>query len=260
MTILRIVAVVLAFLTGGLAVLLYVVLMFVVPYAHTSEEQAAARGLPFNARTLVERAKQKCRQFADGMPPPPASGDRQEWRQWRREWRAGWRQARAEWRTARRDMRWRQRHGAWSDSTPPAVSMHYGSYVISRVLLTVVKLALALVSVAWLLLLLSFVTTGAFFGHALPIHAPTWVVIVLLIVCASVVTGPLHALRHALKAPYGPYPPPAFAALNGLLGLIVLVAVIYYVAHHVPEIGAFVQRLTEAFRATVHGQGPGTVT
>jgi phage shock protein PspC (stress-responsive transcriptional regulator) len=259
-TIVRIAAVVLAFLTGGLAVLLYIVLMFVVPYANTSEEQAAAHGLPFNARTLVVRAKQKCRQFADGMPSPPASGDRQEWRQWRREWRSGWRQARAEWRAARRDMRWQQRYGAWADGAASAAPMHYGSYVVSRVLLTVVKLALALVSVAWLLLLLSFVTTGAFFGHPLPFHAPAWVIIVLLIVCMSVVTGPLHALRYALRAPYGRYPPPAFAALNGLLGLIVLVAVIFYVAHHVPEIGAFVQRLAEAFRATVHGQAPGTIT
>jgi phage shock protein PspC (stress-responsive transcriptional regulator) len=37
-------------LTGGLALIAYVVLMFIVPYASTSEEHAAAHGLPFNAR------------------------------------------------------------------------------------------------------------------------------------------------------------------------------------------------------------------
>jgi hypothetical protein len=56
----------LTILTGGAALLAYLVLMFVIPYANTSEEHAAARGLPFNARVLVERAKQKYAQFTHG--------------------------------------------------------------------------------------------------------------------------------------------------------------------------------------------------
>ena len=56
-TIVRLVFVVLLFLSGGLIAIAYLVLMFVVPTAKTAEERAAARGLPFNAQELVDEAK-----------------------------------------------------------------------------------------------------------------------------------------------------------------------------------------------------------
>jgi phage shock protein PspC (stress-responsive transcriptional regulator) len=53
-TILRIVAVVLAFATGGGAVFGYLLLMVVLPY---DDDRGAARGLPRTARSLVERLR-----------------------------------------------------------------------------------------------------------------------------------------------------------------------------------------------------------
>jgi phage shock protein PspC (stress-responsive transcriptional regulator) len=106
--------------TGGLALLAYVVLMFILPYASTSEEHAAAHGVPFNARTLVERAKEKYAQFAQG----------QEWRGSRAQWRSEWRRVRAEWRFERRRLRdqWRAhwRYGAapgGPQPTPAVISL-----------------------------------------------------------------------------------------------------------------------------------------
>jgi phage shock protein PspC (stress-responsive transcriptional regulator) len=51
--------VVLAILTHGLLLLMYLVLLFVVPAAGTPEERAAARGLPFSAQKLVDEAREK---------------------------------------------------------------------------------------------------------------------------------------------------------------------------------------------------------
>ena len=55
-------------------------MMFVVPEANTPEERAAAGGMPFNAKEVVDRVK---RQYAERQP---ASGHR-EWRRKQRQWR-----------------------------------------------------------------------------------------------------------------------------------------------------------------------------
>ncbi len=83
-----------ALLSGGTALLVYIVLMFVVPYAQTSEQHAAAHGLPFNARALVERAKAQAADFAN----------HQDWRQSRDSWRREWKASRAAWKAS-----WRRR-------------------------------------------------------------------------------------------------------------------------------------------------------
>ena len=62
-TVVRIAFVVLTFLTGGFWILLYLVMMILVPTADTFEQRAAARGAPFNAQQVIERAKLKYEQF-----------------------------------------------------------------------------------------------------------------------------------------------------------------------------------------------------
>jgi phage shock protein PspC (stress-responsive transcriptional regulator) len=62
-TVVRIAFVVLTFLTGGFWILLYLVMMILVPSAETFEQRAAARGVPFNAQQLMERAKLKYAEF-----------------------------------------------------------------------------------------------------------------------------------------------------------------------------------------------------
>jgi phage shock protein PspC (stress-responsive transcriptional regulator) len=80
-TIVRIVFIGLALLTKGAWIVAYIVLMFVIPYASTSEERAAAHGLPFNAQELVDQAKKHYAGFRDNVKW------KWDWRRQRRGWK-----------------------------------------------------------------------------------------------------------------------------------------------------------------------------
>src|SRR4029078_1038083 len=75
----RIGFVLLAALSKGAGVLIYVAMMFIVPEAHTGEERAAGGGAPFNAKEVIDRAK---KQYAEGT-----RHWRRQWRQQQRQWR-----------------------------------------------------------------------------------------------------------------------------------------------------------------------------
>ena len=109
--------------TGGAFALVYIALMFILPSASTSEEHAAAYGMPFNAQELVDQAKQYSEQFKKGAQQFKESG----WHD-RAQWRAQWRQQRRDFRRHIRQQRWMWRSRAWSwpgaapySSTPSAV-------------------------------------------------------------------------------------------------------------------------------------------
>ena len=53
----RLLFIVAALVSGGAAILVYAVLMFVIPSAQTSADWAAAHGAPFNAQEVIDRAK-----------------------------------------------------------------------------------------------------------------------------------------------------------------------------------------------------------
>ena len=259
-TLVRVLAVAIAFLSGGLAVLAYLVLMFVVPFASTSEEHAAAHGLPFNARELVERAKGKYREFAaDAKQQAGLSGDSS----WQHEWRSGWRQARAEMRAARRKARaeWRA-HWQWrAAGSPPAAEYapapaSYGTHVATRLVAAVLGAFLAAFMVGWLLAFLSFLTTGAFFGLALPFHAPGWAVIVGLFVVYGLVTGPVRAARQAAATPWHPYPGAWIGVLDGLLVFAVAIGLLVYASHHMAEIQGWVGHVRDWLQG-LKGPSPG---
>lgn len=65
-TIVRLVFILLAFLTSGFWILLYFVLMIVVPVAKTPEQKAEARGERFSAHEVIRKAKQKYADLSDG--------------------------------------------------------------------------------------------------------------------------------------------------------------------------------------------------
>jgi len=64
-TIVRIIFVVLLIVTTGTAAIAYLVLALIIPEAKTPEEHAAAHGAPFDARDVIERAKNKFQDFQD---------------------------------------------------------------------------------------------------------------------------------------------------------------------------------------------------
>lgn len=232
-TLVRVLFVIAAVLTGGLAILVYVFMMFIVPYANTPEEHAAARGLPFNARVLVEQAKLKAAQLADAAAHAAMNNHSREARA---QWKAEWRRARAQWREEWRRGRAQWRAHGWagaptgpSAATPPP--MPPLAHVISGLIWVALGLMVALATVAWLLALFSLVTTGAVFAW-LPFQLPLWAAIIAMVLIYQAVIWPLRAVRHGMMPRVHGYAYPWHTFWDGLAGLIILLLVVWYFTHH----------------------------
>lgn len=237
-TLVRLLFVVAAVLTGGLAVLVYSVMMFIVPYANTPEEHAAARGLPFNARVLVEQAKLKAAQLAEAAAHAGRSkgsrGARAQWKaerrraraQWRREWRRSRARCHAEWHAHR----WA---GAWADAAPPSAPPPWPP--LARFLCALIGVAAALLTalltLAWLLALFSLITTGAVLGWV-PHQLPLWAAILVLIVVYQMLLWPLRAVRYAVRPRVYGYPHPWHGFSDALIALSLISVVLWLFVHH----------------------------
>jgi phage shock protein C len=210
-TIVRVLWVVATFLTSGIAIVIYFLMMMVIPEAQTSDEHAAAHGLPFNAQEIVDRAAK----FATG-------GEK-----WRRRWKRRERRLRREWSAAMDDRRWR------ADDVPGAL--------LAGVMVPVfMVINLALFVVLWLVVH-ALAINGGIAGWMIPPDMPFWVAILLLIVLFGIVTSPLSAARAISYRAYGHYP--TFAVWNGLVWLTVLVGLAWLASQHTPEIRDFIQNL-----------------
>jgi phage shock protein PspC (stress-responsive transcriptional regulator) len=227
-TLVRAIFVAIILLTGGAALLGYLILMFVVPYASTSEEHAAARGLPFNARELVERAKLKYAQFAGGS----------DWRRSRAAWRKDWKRTRAQWRA-----HWRYGSAPPFPAPAPATPAGHAARVAAGALVAILGIGLALFTVGWLIALLSLVMTGAILGWVLPQDVPLWVGIGALIFLYYLVVWPIKTLRHLAYTPRFGYHVNWVAPWDGLVGLAIVATLIWYGYHHVPEVHSFLDHL-----------------
>jgi phage shock protein PspC (stress-responsive transcriptional regulator) len=230
-TLVRVLFVAAAVLTGGLAILLYILMMFIVPYANTLEEQAAARGLPFNARVLIEQAKLKAAQLADVAAHAANNHSREQ----RAQWKAEWRRARAQWRQDWRMTRaqWRAQRWAGVDpgpvpSTPPSPPL---AHFISGLMWAALGLVVALVTLGWLMALFSLVTTGAVFGW-IPFHLPLWATLIAIILVYQAVVWPLRAVRHGMVPRFYGYAYPWHGFWDGLVGLTILLLALWYFTHH----------------------------
>ena len=162
--VIRVLFVVLALVTGGAWILVYLVMMFVVPFAQTSEQHAAAHGWPFNAEEVIARAKSHYAAFKDS----------EKWRrQQSREQRRMWKDQRKQWRmsgghgsapVARRAFH--RPPAAVSAATPSNAT--YSSQVVNGVVTPLVELLGALLFIAFLFALFSIATQHRVFGWGLP--------------------------------------------------------------------------------------------
>jgi len=232
-TLVRIVFVLLALVTGGVWILMYIVLMFVIPYAHTTEQRAAAHGWAFNAEELIERAKQQLR---DG--------------QHRYQQRAQWRHERRQWRHQQRMWKAQQRWGgtpppAWSEPPrPPDAS--YATQVLAGVLFPIGAVVGMLLLFTLILGIISLVRTHAIFGWPLPYDVPLWVAIVVLVVIYGALVSPLHALHRARYYAYGA----VAATLGGVLWAAFVVVCLWAAWRHWPELQHFLQQLQHPHTVT----------
>jgi phage shock protein PspC (stress-responsive transcriptional regulator) len=247
-SIVRLLFVVLAIVTGGVWILVYIVMMFVIPFAQTSEQHAAAHGWPFNAEELINRAKTHYAAFKES----------EKWRrrQWREE-RRMWNDQRKQWKQERKDWERSGAYGApppppppWSGASPAGANpanMSYSSQVMHGALSPLVELVGALLFIAFLFALFSLATKHRIFGWGMPGDVPWWVGVLVLIVLYRAIVAPLRQARYA--AYYGPNYGQGILALVGVLIWLTVVSFCVWLAwHHWAEVQAFFQQLFSNIR------------
>ncbi|MGH8149958.1 MAG: PspC domain-containing protein [Steroidobacteraceae bacterium] len=247
-TVVRVILVLVAIVTWGLGGLAYLLLMFIVPYARTSEQHAAAHGWAFNAEELIDRAKQHYAEFKDGR----------HWRrQWREERRAFKFQQRAWCAEARHRRRWQTLHTpppAWEGAASDA---GYASHIFGGLLVALVTLFGGLLFVALVLAIGSLAMTHAVLGWPLPAHVPLWGAIVFLVVVYWIVVSPLHLAHRATH--YGPWG----HAWSALWGAVIWAACLVFLAwlawQHWRQVQHFLEQVPPALhRLGFGGRSPGT--
>ncbi|MBI5067800.1 MAG: PspC domain-containing protein [Deltaproteobacteria bacterium] len=199
----RAAAVVLAFLTHGLLVLVYLVLFFVIPAAGTPEERAAARGLPFSAQNLVDEARRK----AGPVGSQVASAIDH---------------LRSEWR-----------HKFGEPFPGSGEPLTYERKLAAGLLLPLLAAASAAVAVFSL-----YATAALLNGHLTvgvqPQWLPLWAALLVIWVVTGVIGLPLSRARHALqRTRFGTNP--FLAGLDGLLWLAFAALFAWLVWHSTDE-------------------------
>jgi phage shock protein PspC (stress-responsive transcriptional regulator) len=241
-TIVRIIFVALTVVTKGAWILAYLVLAFVIPHAETSEEHAAAHGLPFSAQELIDQAKTKYSDFKEGKRW------RQQWRRQHREWREKRRQWRAAWRQAARDHQW----GWWG--TPPRQSFTYAGQVWAGFMVPFFSLVSAAFFVALTLSVISLIRTGGLLGWPLPSGIPLWAGILILVVLYQVLVTPIRAGRQASLYAFGPGHFGLATFWDGFVWLGLLTAFGWLLYTRMPEVHTvreFIDHVPEALKSLV---------
>jgi len=225
----------LIFLHTPFVVLAYLIAMFVIPVADTSEERAAARGIPFNAQQLIDEAKRNFERIGN-----------RDWKQEHREWR---RQQRWERRFTRR------MHRSWSATWPPsATAMPAGSYG-SQLAAGFITPVLTLMSVAafWAMVYtaISLASTGAVQGWQLPSTVPLWLGLVGLLFLYNTLAWPLHAARRASYYRLGGPDHARYEAFDGVMSALLGVAIVWAAYQYSPEVREWLRHLPDAWHNVV---------
>jgi phage shock protein PspC (stress-responsive transcriptional regulator) len=215
-TIVRLIFVAVAIASGGIGIGVYFILVVVVPYAETSEQHAAAFGMPFNAQDFINQAKEHYSEFKK---------EGEDWKQRAKEKQHEWQ------RSWRRSMR--HRRSWWGPPPVPPPPLAGATLPIFGVLI-------GLISLIWIFAVISVINTHAIFGWPLPFRFPVWVAIVILIILLNVVIGPFKYMRDAQYAhPYGA----VVAVWASIAWMAFLVFVAWLAYQHAPELQNFIQNL-----------------
>lgn len=192
-TIVRILFVVLTILTQGALILVYFAMMVIVPYANTSEEKAAAHGLPFNAKKLIERAREKYAHMDHEYWEK--KGD--EWKKWGKQQGKDWKN-RWEKNKIRHEAHVKRMHMAHNTNQPTNFVR-----VTNGFSLTVAVILMIIISIIWIAAVISLLTTGALFGVVFT-GIPLWVVIVLMTCAYNILLMPVRLLKASSYQTFGP--------------------------------------------------------
>ncbi|MBS0386686.1 MAG: PspC domain-containing protein [Proteobacteria bacterium] len=233
-------------LTSGFFILVYIAMMFIIPSANTSEEWAAAHGVPFNAQEVIDRAKREYQHFAANGPP--WTWPRWQRRQWKREMRARW-----------RSYRWGGWQPSYASAAPAPGPVSYSFGLLTGLLGVVLAFVRALLFIIFIAFLFALVTTGSLGYWALPPHMALWQAIVGLILIYVLISIPLRAMRWALYSGHPYYGYRGAEALTTLAVIVVVALVAYnsspearHVMDNIPEaLRQFGAAMANAFKTTV---------
>lgn len=243
-TLVRVIFILLCFVTVGSMVIAYLLLVMLLPTARTSEEKAAAHGTPSTAQEFIRRAREGYYEAAKKF------GDKQAQREWKRKFRHEMRSWRAQFRhnMAQQSTAWRH---SWQSSTtppPPPPSADWSLWAAAP-FAAILKAALTLLAV---FAVISLIASGKLFTFALPVGVPVWLAVVLVFVVYQILAAPFHAMRHAYRhgGYYAPHPLAAFLSLVGsVFGVLMLVFTVWYLDRHVPEAHEFFRKIPPALHA-----------
>ncbi len=216
-TVVRLLTIVGGLITGGWLLLAYVIAMFMIPSAHTSEEWAAAHGVPFNAQEVIDRAKREAGKFAEDS--------RTAWRRQRRAWRRGW-----------------HSQGAWGEAgvyvydapTPPATKpAGYVTRIFAGLMMFVFSIVTAALLIAFLVTLFALLNYGSILDWTPPTDVPLWLVIVIVCVIYAAVSAPFSALRRLSYATVTGRP--THGGADGLISILIVAAAAWLAWLYIPE-------------------------
>jgi phage shock protein PspC (stress-responsive transcriptional regulator) len=221
-TIVRIIFVALTLLTGGAWILVYAALMFLVPYADTTEERAFAHGEPFSAQEVINRAKESYSRVAN----------RPEWAEWKRGMHRH--EARKVYETHRHQARMKA-HEVRRNVEHHMHSIRWTPFF---------GILSAFLAIAWIAALLSIVTTGAIFGWMIPSQIPLWLAVILLFLVYHIVTGPMRAAKwHSVDPRYPSYAYDGWTGFADMMGLAFICIGMGFAYTHYPEFQSFVNNI-----------------
>jgi phage shock protein PspC (stress-responsive transcriptional regulator) len=224
----RIAVVLLTLFTSGVVILVYLALMFIVPYAITSEERAAAFGAPFSTEEFLGSAKKN------------ADVSRERVR-WRREWRRQQRNFQRQLQHMNEQMRHAASHAA------PYVSET--GRVVAAVFVPIAAIIGAVLFVGFILALVSLIAQHTIFGWDLPYGMPMWAGIVALALIYALAASVVRLLRFGSGT--GTVHHPGWAALHTVI-FICCALFLFWVAYtFIPGVGEIVDQLVWAADLTV---------
>jgi phage shock protein PspC (stress-responsive transcriptional regulator) len=179
-----------ALFTSGFLLIVYIVLMFAIPSAHTSQEWAAAHGVPFNAQEIIDRAKSEYGKFAEESS--------KSWRREQRAWRRSWRQQQRSW-----DDGWSGDTTGWDapqSAAAPVQPVGYVERMFAGLFAFVFSVVTAALLIAFLIAFFSLVTDGDILGWTPPGDIPMWLTLVVLAIAYAAISAPFSALRRTSYA------------------------------------------------------------
>ncbi|WP_395647384.1 PspC domain-containing protein [Terricaulis sp.] len=223
--------VLLSLISGGWFILAYVAMMFLVPSAHTSEEWAAAHGVPFNAQEVIDRAKREYSQFTGGDTSrswrAQMRAQRRAWKQHMRDWGRGWDQS-------------------WYGPAPGPEAMQpvgYVTRVFAGLFAFVFSIVTAALFIAFLIALFSLLQTGAVMGWAPPADMPIWLAIVILCIAYAAISSPFSAMRRSSYATVRGYRYGWRGGGDGFVTFLLVVLAVWLAYLYVPAAHTMIENI-----------------